>query len=297
MTGGRLHPDSEAFLAEAAALPLPPASGPDVAAIRKRYRILCAHFAGTPPDCISGEEADSPVPARVYRSASPEPGRALLWFHGGRMICGDLDTHDAACRLLAGATRWDVIAFDYRLAPEHPFPAALEDAVAALQWALARYERVAAGGDSAGAALALHATLAQPARLSALALVYPMLDATLAASSHERFRHGPGTSSEDIRLGYDLWLPGRLSRAHPFLTSWRSPLLASLPPVWLLTAEFDPLRDEGEQFLSRVRSLGVDARHHFAAGHIHGFLTYPGRFAAARESVREIAAFLTERST
>jgi acetyl esterase len=290
MSGLQLHPEVQSYLDELAGLHLPPSAGVPVADLRDRFRRICAHFAGPRIELPCVEPIDAPVPARLYQPSPSSP--ILLWFHGGRLISGDLDTHDAACRLLAAVTRHRVVAFNYRLAPEHPFPAALDDAREAVRWASGRFGPVAAGGDSAGAVLALDAALHCPAALRALVLVYPMIDATLSLPSHTEFRLGPGTSSLDVKLGYDLWLPNAARTDDPRVSPLFAPGLDVLPPTWIATAEYDPLRDEGLQFARRLAAAGVRVGEHFSAGHIHGYLTYPGRFSEARVAARKIAGFL-----
>jgi acetyl esterase len=293
MSAPQLHPDAAGFLEELDRLGLPSASGSDAGTLRARFRRICAHFAGAPAEMEEVEDLAAPVRARRYLPPEARAGEALVWLHGGRMITGDLETHDAACRLLARACGCPVLAVDYRLGPEHPFPAALEDARAALEWAASAYERVAVGGDSAGAALALDAALHARGRTRALVLVYPMVDATMSEPSHREFLHGPGTSSEDIAAGYDLWLPPGTDRRDPLVSPLLAADFAGLPQAFVLTAEYDPLRDEGRRLAERLREDGVRVEFREVARHIHGFLTYPGQFAAAHETAESIAAFLT----
>jgi acetyl esterase len=287
-----LHPDAQAFLEELSRLDLPPSHGIPVTVLRERFEKICAHFAGRRRELGHVEDVNGPVRLRVYTPENALAGRSLLWFHGGRMISGNLKTHDAACRLLASTTLWPVVSVDYRLGPEHPFPAALEDASAALAWAAARFESVAVGGDSAGAALALRAALDARTVSCALVLVYPMVDATMSLPSHAEFMEGPGTSSRDISMGYDLWLPADTPPANPRVSPLFERDFSGLPPVWLGVAELDPLRDEGLALSERLRRGGVPVETRMADGHIHGFLTYPGRFREAEATAESIAGFL-----
>ena len=286
-----LHPDCQAFLEEVARLNIPAST---VEEIRARYRRLCRHFAGPRAEGVETSEIEAPVRARLYATSPAAP--LLVWFHGGRMISGDLETHDAVCRLLASRSGWRVLIVDYRLAPEHPFPAAVEDASAALAFARAMSPAVAIGGDSAGASLALAAALTAPQSAAALVLIYPMIDATCHLPSHAEFRAGPGTSSEDIRLGYTLWLPPGADARDPRISPLFSPSFAGLPPTFLLTAGIDPLRDEGVRLAARLIESEVPLTHTHYPRHLHGFLTYPARFTAAGEAVAHAAAFLSLRS-
>lgn len=258
-----LAPEAAAFLEEISRLEAP--AGP-----RARYEYLCARFAGELVEVREVVELDRPLRMRHYKQG---PGPLLAWFHGGRFISGSLETHDALCRRLANACGGQVLAVDYRLAPEHPYPAAFEDARAAAAFAAALHPRVAAGGDSAGAALAL------ACGIETLALVYPMLDPGCNTLSHRRFMLGPGPSGDDMRAGWRQFLPEgggfQLATGH-------------VKRALVVTAEVDPLLDEGLALLGR---LGT-AEHAHLPGYIHGFLTYPGRFRAAQEVVERIGLFL-----
>lgn len=281
-------PDVELYFKALDEMDLPPSRVVTVEAARERYRRICRHFAEHGLDGVAVEEVEGPVRARLYGAEGP----VLLWFHGGRMISGDLETHDSACRLLAAATGWRVCAVDYRLAPEHPFPAALDDAATAMDWCRARFGTVAVGGDSAGACLALYAALRKPGQALALILMYPMVDATMGSASHEEFKTGPGTSSEDIAMGYDLWLPEGVDREDARVSPLFAANLGSLPPTWVLTAEIDPLRDEGQLLAARAAEAGARVKHECVEHHIHGFLTAPSRFRAAHGAARSIGLFL-----
>lgn len=273
----RLAQDSAAYLEELRRLQLPARS---VEEIRARYRHLCAHFAGAPPDVRHVENLPG---MRHYWNHANSP--VLVWFHGGRMISGDLETHDGVCRRLAYVTGWQVLAVDYRLGPEHPFPAALEDAATAVHAAEQMAPRVALGGDSAGASLALSAATEWT---TALVLVYPMVDATCAGASHQEFRTGPGTSGEDIRYGYDQWLPPGTDPHDPRVSPLFDARLSKMPRALVVTCGVDPLRDEGLLLRDRL----ARASHLHFEDEIHGFLTYPARFAAAGQTIDAIARFL-----
>jgi acetyl esterase len=272
-----LAPDSAAFLAEVSRLSLPART---IDEIRARYRRLCAHFA--PPRLEVASVVDD---SRTRLYANSERAPVLVWFHGGRMISGDLETHDALCRQLVRASGWRVLAVDYRLAPEHPYPAAFEDAARAMHAACLLSSTVAVGGDSAGAILAIDAARRGAA---AMMLVYPMIDATLSCPSHAEFRSGPGPSSEDMRFGYDLWLQPGTDRRDPRISPLFETELAALPPAFVAVSGVDSLRDEGLGFAQKLPSPALA----FYEGEVHGFLTYPARFQAASDVVKRIAAFL-----
>ncbi len=272
-----LKPDSEACLAEIARLNLPART---IDEVRSRYRRLCAHFA--PPRLEVASVVDDSR-TRLYANGDRAP--VLVWFHGGRMISGDLETHDALCRQLVHRSGWRVLAVDYRLAPEHPYPAAFEDAALAMRAARLLSPTVAVGGDSAGATLAIDAARSGAA---AMVLIYPMIDATLSSPSHAEFRTGPGPSSEDMRIGYDLWLQPGTDRGDPRISPLFLTNLAALPPAFVAVSGVDSLRDEGLQFAQNLTSPTLA----IYEGEIHGFLTYGARFRAAGDVIERIAAFL-----
>jgi acetyl esterase len=267
----------------------PPRSALDIAATRQRLRQGAA-LAGPPPPLhrIENLVLAGYLRARQYWPADSAPLPLVVYFHGGRFLSGDLDSHDAICRLLALAAGCRVLAIDYRLAPEHRFPAAAHDAALALQWALGLGIPVAVAGDSAGANLAAGAALAHRAPpLRCQLLVYPMIDATCSLPSYAAFAEGYGPGAADMQRGWREYLPAGADPRHPLA----SPLFASAfdgaPPALVLTAECDTLRDEGEAY---ARQLGVTARRY--PGTIHGFFTMPGILQVARLAIADAAAFL-----
>ena len=243
--------------------------------------------------------AAGPLQARCYQPAVTNALPVLLvYFHGGGFIMGDLDTHDDACRLLCQESSMPVLAVDYRLAPEHPFPAAVEDAEAAVRWALANSKRfgvqaIAVGGDSAGANLA--AVTAQslakagPALLAQL-LIYPSTDRATARPSHQRFGRGYFLDHADRELFYRSYLAGRPLETDPRV----SPLLnrdpGVLAPAVLVTAGFDMLRDEGEAYADHLRRSGskVELMRFEPLG--HGFINLAGVHAESKLALFQIAA-------
>ncbi len=231
------------------------------------------------PVAVTGAVAHG-VPVRLYGEPS---GGALLYFHGGRFISGDLETHDLFCRELAGRSGCRVCAVDYRLAPEHPYPAAYEDGLAAADWMRSEADRVAIGGDSAGGALA--AALAATGFRWQM-LFYPMLDAT----SNQAVPDGPWPTAADMQRGWQAYAPEYETRPDV------SPLFATdyqrFPPTFLVTAEVDPLREENLRFVEWLRAAGVAVEHHDYPGTVHGFALMTGVFAAAREAIRTAAGAL-----
>lgn len=220
------------------------------------------------------------VPVRLY--GEPAAG-ALLYFHGGRFLSGDLDTHDLFCRELAGRSGCRVCAVDYRLTPEHRFPAAYDDGLAAADWLRGESDRVGVGGDSAGGALA--AAIAVTGFAWQM-LFYPMLDAT----SDQAVPDGPWPNAADMRRGWQAYAAGeeRNPMVSPsFVADYRR-----FPPTYLVTAEVDPLREENLEFAARLRAAGVSVEHHDYPGMVHGFALMTGVFGQARDVVQAAAGAL-----
>jgi acetyl esterase len=248
--------------------------------------------------------ADGPIGGRLYvPEAGPDSGGLLVYYHGGGHVKGDLDTHDVTCRLLARASGAGVLAVDYRLAPEHRFPAAADDAVAALRFAFEEAERlgfdptrIAVGGDSAGGNLAAVAALAAKAGEAPLPafqlLIYPVCDFSRKRPSYELFREGFYLTAADMDWFRDHYL-GDTEAA----SDWRaSPLLASdlsgLPPAYVLTAGFDVLRDEGEEYAERLRAAGVPVALRRHDGLLHSFANQVAVNRPARDAMLEAAGAL-----
>jgi acetyl esterase len=241
-----------------------------------------------------------PLRARHYapgEHGGPHP--LLVFFHGGGFVVGDLDTHDGACRLLCKHTGAHVLSVDYRLAPEHPFPAAVDDAVAALGWALehagelgADPARVAVGGDSAGGNLAAVSALAVvraggPRPILQL-LMYPVTDFAEASRSHELFEEGFFLS----RAQMDWFAANYAAQADPLdprLSVVRDENLADAPPALVFTAGFDPLRDDGEAYARALRAAGAVVAQRRFDGLIHGFANMAGISRVSRDALIEIA--------
>lgn len=225
----------------------------------------------------------SGVPVREYRPAAAGSRGTVVFLHGGMWVIGDLDSHDRLCRRLVQAAGVAVVAVDYRRAPEHVWPAAVDDAVAVLRWVrddpgapLGGAGPVAVMGDSAGGHLATLACLrlrdaGEP--LPALqVLAYPNTDLTLSQPSVRSKGAGWGLDADAVAWGAELWVPDPARRADPEV----SPLFADLhglPPAIVVTAEHDPLRDEGDAYAARLAASGVQVRHRCETGQLHGFLT------------------------
>jgi acetyl esterase len=250
-----------------------------------------------------GSVADVEVagrPARLYRpTGAEEVSPLLVFFHGGGWIYGDLDSHDAACRFLAEQSGVRVLSVDYRLAPEHPYPAAYEDCLAAYEWVTqhpgelgADPTRLAVGGDSAGGTLAATVALTAARRGLPLAfqlLIYPGTDMRGGTRSRELFGRDLVLTDEFIELARSQYVPEPAQWEHPLV----SPLLADVPadlaPAYIATAGFDPLRDEGEAYARKLAEAGVPVEVSRFTGQIHGFLHFVAVGRSALAANREIA--------
>ncbi len=245
------------------------------------------------------------LPVRIYRPAGPGPFPIVMYFHGGGFVLGNLDTAETVCRALSTGSRSVVVSVDYRLAPEHKFPAAVEDCLAATRWAAEHAEaiggdpaRLAVSGDSAGGNLA--AVVALRCRdeggppLRGQLLIYPITDHYSAgAASYEANADGYFLTKAGMRWFLDHYLTGAEDAVHPHLAPLRSEDLGDLPPAFVITAEYDPLRDEGDRYADRLRAAGVDTVHRPCPGMIHGFFARIGVIDCADEVVGESCAWLT----
>jgi acetyl esterase len=271
-----------------AAVPEVPLEEQTPEALREAYAQMSvagskAEMASVADRTVPGPNGD--VPVRVYvPTTEPGPRPAIVYFHGGGWVIGDLETHDGVCRSLAAASGLTVVSVDYRLAPEHPFPAPLEDCQAAVRWVADNAAeldvdpaRLAVGGDSAGGNLA--AVVAREAAASGPALgfqllVYPVCDGTLARPSMTENAEGYFLTAP--MMG---WFWGHYMGTRDWTDPLASPLhcpdeaLAGVPPALVITAEFDPLRDEGEAYAERLRAAGVDVTATRYDGMIHGFFS------------------------
>lgn len=245
-------------------------------------------------------------PARLYMPEALElPAPGLVYIHGGGWVTCDLDTHDALCQKLAFHGRFRVLSVDYRLAPEHPFPAAVEDAVAAFRWAVEHATtlgmdpaRIGVGGDSAGGNLGAIVGLkcARDTTPPALSLLlYPGLDATLSQPSHETFADGWFLTHDSIEWYLDHYLSGRADlRRHPDMSPLLAPSVAGAPLALVYPVHFDPLRDEAFRYAERLREAGVEVRFHCFETLVHGFAMMTLASPAAARAVERVAREIGE---
>jgi len=263
---------------------------------------------GPPRPMARVEEMTIPGPAgemgaRFYVAlGAPQPPQPLLvYYHGGGWVIGDLETHDGLCRFLAEYGGCRVLSIDYRLAPEHPFPAPVEDAVAAFSWAAehaaelgADPERIAVGGDSAGGNLAAAVCLQtrgskQPAMQL---LLYPATDAVGGHASRETFAEGFLLTRNDMDWFESRYIPDGVDDDDPRISMLRAQDLTGLPPAYVATAGFDPLRDEGEAYAERMREAGAQIVLQRHPSLIHGFANITAICPSARAAMHEVAGAL-----
>lgn len=250
-------------------------------------------------------EHDGPdLPGRLYTPDGLSPGSPMLvFFHGGAWVTGSLVSHDPLCRFLAVHAGVRVLAVAYRLAPEHPFPAAVDDAVAAFAYARERAtdlgadpDAIAVGGDSAGGGLAaVVAHLAVRAGRPApafLLMFYPHCDAANRSVSRELFAHGFGLGDADIEWFTDQYLPPGVDRGDPRVSIVLAADLAGMPSTYLVTGGFDPLRDEGELLARRLAEDGASVILHREPDLTHGFANMLGISVRCREAVAQAAGAL-----
>jgi acetyl esterase len=244
------------------------------------------------------------IPARLYTPVGLAGGSPLLvFFHGGGWVVGSLDSHDNTCRFLAENAGARVLSVDYRLAPEHPFPAAADDALAAFDHAVAHAEElgadpalVAVGGDSAGgnlAAVVCHqrSSAGRPVPVFAL-LFYPVVDPSTRRASRERYGEGRFLTDADMNWFEGHYLPDPADRTDPRVAVLRAEDLSGFPPTYLATAGFDPLRDDGEAFAARLHEFGVPVALRRHPDLIHGFVSFLGVGNRPREAIAEAAGAL-----
>jgi acetyl esterase len=269
--------------------------------VRENFNRMAAKLPKTDEKIASAEDRALPggLKLRIYRPEGNGPFAALLFIHGGGWVVGDLESHDQVCRSLCRRAGVIVISIDYRLAPETPFPGPLDDCETALRWTSECAgglgidpRRIAAGGDSAGANLAIGLALRVRDRggppIAFQLLIYPVTDRNFETASYREFASGFGLTRNNMEWFWDCFLPekgGLPVEAVPL----RAPVLAGLPPAFVLTAEFDILRDEGEAFARRLHKEGVRVRGVRIQGMNHGFIRMAAVYPQADHAVTACA--------
>jgi acetyl esterase/lipase len=284
--------------------------GTDVAKSRRNMRETCAGLGGPRPS-VRVDELSAPGPAgplaiRRYRTPRT-PGAsvpALVYFHGGGFVLGDLDCYDALCRRICRDADVDVLSVEYRLAPEYQVPAATEDCCAAFDWLCGQADaldiaarRIAVGGDSAGGALA--AVVSQWARERGRLqpflqfLVYPITELNAQTRSRTLFGEGFLLTGRDMEIFATLYVDGSgVAPADPQLSPLLADDLTGLPPALVVTAGFDPLRDEGHQYAAALAAAGVPVELRTMGSMIHGFINFAGLGGGVERSIAEVISAL-----
>lgn len=306
-----VHPYLQQLLDAAAAAGVP--SYPEMASMAE---VRAAAMAGNPPPPqpvpvaavrdVAIPSRGGPLPARIYTPQGPGPHSALAYFHGGGFVALGLDSHDGICRYLCAGSGSVVVSVDYRLSPEHRFPAAAEDAVDATLWLAAQAQalgadprRLVVGGDSAGgclaAATAMHLRDAGGPALAGQLLLYPVTDHPSGRpDAYQRFATGFGLTALAMRWFWDQYLASPAQAADPLASPLRMVSCAGLPPAYVLVAEYDVLRDEGEALSRRLAQAGVPVRERCSVGMNHGFLKHVGRLPEAELELDDACLWLRQ---
>ena len=308
-----LHPQAQALLRLIEDKGIPPTHTLDPGEARAVYRDRRSFSQPAPPEVASVRDLEArgpggPVPLRAYRplgSADHAVLPVLVYYHGGGWVIGDLDTHDTLCRQLANLSGCAVVAVDYRMGPEHRFPAAVDDCIAATRWVRANASalkvdpaRLAVGGDSAGGNLAAVVTLAARAAgdlpIAFQLLIYPATDQRRGAPSHTANGQGYLLTADTMAWFHDHYIADPAQdldwRASPLL----HPDLGRLPPAFVLTAGYDPLRDEGLQYAQKLTEAGGRATLVCFERQIHGFILMGRVIDEAHAAVQLCAAQLRQ---
>jgi len=301
-----LDPQAQAVLDNFASLNLPPLWTLPPEQVRQITAAMRPPIEGEAVARIDDRTVPGPggeIPIRVYTPEGARPLPGLVYFHGGGWVIGSIEGHDITCRALTNASGCVVVSVEYRLAPEHPFPASVEDAYAATRWVSEHAAelgidptRLAVGGDSAGGNLA--AVVAQLAReaggppLAFQLLVYPVTGNSFDTASYRDNADGYFLTRDWMRWFWQYYLPDESARADPRAAPLMAEDLSGLPPALVITAEFDPLRDEGEAYARALREAGVDVTVTRYDGMIHGFFTMSTALTRGREALEQAGTAL-----
>ncbi len=305
-----LHSKTKQFLDELKALNLPPKQTTPIAELRKNaIAKTLSDTAPTEVGSVTNRIVPGPggeLPLRIYRPKTEATFPLLVYFHGGGWAVNNLDTHDELCRKLTTETNSVVVSVDYRLAPESKFPAAVDDAAAATEWAVEHARdlqvnphRLFIGGDSSGGNLAAVLALRFRDRggpsLAGQILYYPATDFyEPGTESYRSFSDGYALTRADMIWFWNLYLPNKESADNPYASPLRAKDLSGLPPALIITAEYDPLVDEGHAYAARLRQAGISAQYSCYEGTIHGFLIVSTLAEDTARAVAESKAWIAK---
>jgi acetyl esterase len=289
-----LDPQAKRYLEHVAVLGFPPVEEQSPEDARRQSEASADALFGPKEEVRSIKDTVvEGVPVRIYTPGSIDVGAppTLIYLHGGGWVVGSVNTHDGICRALANRSHCQVISVDYRLAPEHPFPAAVDDTWTVTRWALEHAPRVAVAGDSAGGNLA--AVAAMRARdaglpLALQVLIYPVMDYAFNTRSYQDNAQGYGLTAAAMRHYWSCYL-GDAEGTQPEASPLRAPSLAGMAPALIVVCEYDPLHDEGVAFARRLRAEGVEVQLSEYRGMIHGFARLGAFIDRARDVLDECA--------
>jgi acetyl esterase len=300
-----LHPQAQKFLEMMAEAGGPPLSEMTVEQARAMPALL-GELVGKGPECMSVRDIEIPgpagaIPARVYEPVADPPG-TVVYYHGGGWVIGGIETWDCVLRMLANESGARVVSVDYRLAPEHPFPAAVEDAYAAAKWVseeLAGGKPLAVAGDSAGGNLSAVTTL--KARdgggpdIALQVLIYPAVDTDLTREHYAQYEgHNYFLNTPDMVWFWNHYSPNEADRSHPDAAPLRAESLAGLPPAYVIIAEYDPLKAEGLEYAARLEEEGVPVTVATYDDQMHAFFTMPNILDAGNASIAAAGAAIKD---
>jgi acetyl esterase len=303
-----LHPEYDAMLKQLAATPGPALSDMPVADARAMYRMM---RPATPDLAVAKVQEKSipgpagAIPTRIYTPAGSGPFPIFVYFHGGGWVIGDLETADSISREFCQRVGCVVVSVDYRLAPEHRFPAAVDDSFAATKWVAENAKalngdasRLAVGGESAGGNLAAVVShLARDRNGPAIAyqlLAYPVTGADFTTASYRANADGYLLTLAGMQWFWNTYLPNAAERTNPMATPLNAKNFAKLPRALIMTAEFDPLRDEGEAYANKLKAAGVQVDYVRFDGLIHDFLAMSRQFSAVKPAMDKAVAGLRD---
>jgi len=309
MATGKLDPQVEAFLHQMEQQGTPPVHTLTALQARETRNPVFIKLGGPPESVADVKDLDIPgpagqIPIRIYTPQGTGPFPVLVFFHGGGFVICNLDTHDSICRSLANGASCIVVSVDYRLAPEHKFPAAVDDAYAATQWVAFNADRIkgdpdriAVGGDSAGGNLsAVVSLLARdkggPSLIYQL-LLYPVTNlSSFDTDSHRQHGEGYILTSDGMEYYRDHYVEHEEELQNPYVSPLLAQEMTGLPPALVITAQFDVLTDEAEAYANRLKEAGVQVKYICFDGMIHAFFSLPTVIDQARDAMDEATAAL-----